>query len=100
LRFAWNAQPRTSPALAITRHGASGTLRLHASWNGATDVASWRVLAGATPNALAAVSKAPSSGFETALAAPANAAYVAVEALAANGRVLAHSRTLASATAN
>jgi hypothetical protein len=100
LRFAWSAQPRTSPALAITRHGASGALRLYASWNGATDVASWRILAGSAPDALAAVSRAPSAGFETALAAPAKAAYVAVEALAANGHVLAHSRTLAGATAH
>ena len=42
-RFAWNAQPPTLPALAISP-STDGSTAVYASWNGATDVA---VLAGA-----------------------------------------------------
>ena len=42
--------------------------------DGATpDVASWRVLGGPAPNALSIVAQAPRSGFETAIALPAQA---------------------------
>jgi hypothetical protein len=78
------------PALAVTKP-ASGPLRLYASWNGATDVASWRVLAGATATALTPGAGARDTGFETRLTAPATALFVAVQALSANGSVLATS---------
>ena len=91
LRFPWNAQPATVPALAVVKR-ASGALTLYASWNGATDVASWRVLSGASATALTpGASTRRDSGFETTLSAPASAAYVAVQALSANGSVLATS---------
>jgi hypothetical protein len=69
---------------------------VYASWNGATEVASWRVLAGSSPAALRPAASAPRSGFETAIAvagAPAGA-YVAVQALDAAGTVLASSRAV------
>jgi hypothetical protein len=66
---------------------------VYASWNGATEVAHWRVLAGPRPGRLAAVARAPRAGFETAIQAPA-AAYVAVEALEAGGGVLGTSKTI------
>ena len=44
-RFPWNAQPPTLPALAIGPN-SDGSINLYASWNGATDVSSWRVLGG------------------------------------------------------
>jgi len=67
---------------------------VYASWNGATGVASWRVLAGPTPAQLAPVASAPKSGFETTIAAPATAPYFAVQALDAAGTVLGTSQTL------
>ncbi len=67
---------------------------LYASWNGATDVASWTVLAGSSPGALSAVGTYPDSGFETAIAAPTTARYLRVEAIGANGQVLNASRIL------
>ena len=91
LRFAWSAQPATVPALAVVKP-ASGALTLYASWNGATGVASWRVLSGASATGLTpGTSTTRDSAFETTLSAPANAAYVAVQALSANGSVLATS---------
>ncbi|HEX8714345.1 MAG TPA: hypothetical protein VF706_02160, partial [Solirubrobacteraceae bacterium] len=67
---------------------------VYASWNGATEVASWRVLAGPSPTSLAPVAGAARSGFETALAAPslASRAYVQVQALDARGTVIGASR--------
>jgi len=87
LRFSWSAQPSTPPALAVTKP-KSGPLTLYASWNGATDVASWRVLTGASATALTPGASVPATGFETRLTAPATAAFVAVQALSAKGAVL------------
>ena len=69
----WSANGEGSPAVAA-QPGAGGTLSVSASWNGATDVASWRVLAGAAPDlADGRLTTAPSSGFETTIAVPAAA---------------------------
>ena len=76
--------------------GAQGGASVYASWNGATEVASWKVLAGASPSALKPVGGAPRSGFETAIAAPGVGAggYVAVQALDAAGAVIGTSATV------
>jgi hypothetical protein len=86
-RYVWTAQPLTQPALRSGSPGAKST-ELFASWNGATDVASWRVLAGGSPSALSTVGSYPSTGFETAIAAPTTARYVRVQALSATGALL------------
>ena len=45
-RFHWNGYPQTKPAVAASnRHGKT---RVYASWNGATGVHRWRVLAGSS----------------------------------------------------
>jgi hypothetical protein len=58
-------------------------------------VARWRLEAGASPRALRPLGSVPRSGFETLLRAPASAAFVAVAALDAGGRVLGSSMTVA-----
>jgi len=65
---------------------------VYASWNGATRVVSWRVLAGSSTSALAAVATSVKSGFETTI--PVRQSYKAfkVEALDASNRVLGTSR--------
>jgi hypothetical protein len=65
-------------------------MTVYASWNGATNVAAWRVFGGRTPTKLPAVATAPKRGFETAINAGARA-YVAVEALDGKGHPLARS---------
>ena len=95
LRFAWSGHPSTRPSLAVLA-GPNHTLRVYASWNGATAVARWRLEAGASPRALAPLRSVARAGFETLLRAPASAAFVAVAALDAHGRVLASSLTFAS----
>jgi hypothetical protein len=68
-----------------------------ASWNGATEVARWQVLAGDSATALSAVGSRPASGFETAISVAGDHAFVAVRALDAGGKVLATSRTITAA---
>ncbi len=64
-RFPWTGTPAHPPVYAFTA-GAPGAGTVYASWNGATQVASWRVLAGPTAATLVAVAQAPRAGFETA----------------------------------
>ena len=63
-------------------------LTVYASWNGATEVASWQLLGGESPEALAPLGTTPSAGFETSLQTPGPEAYVEVEALNATGTVI------------
>jgi hypothetical protein len=88
LKFPWSARPAEPPRIAV-RTSAHRGLTVYASWNGATEVASWRVLGGASPAQLAPVASAARSGFETAIGVPSVPAYVAVQALDASGAVLA-----------
>jgi Arylsulfotransferase (ASST) len=86
VRFPWSALPRTRPSVrAATPIHAT---QLWASWNGATGVASWRVLAGNGPSALKSVGSYPTQGFETAIRAPTTARYVEVQALSSTGAVM------------
>ena len=87
-RLPWIGRPGGRPALAVSGRTA------YVSWNGATEVARWQLLAGDAPNRLRPVRSVARGGFETALAAPAGARYVAVGALARDGAVLGISRTL------
>jgi hypothetical protein len=89
--FPWSGHPPQPPALSVARaSGAAGGLLAYASWNGATEVASWRVLAGASATALVPVANAAKSGFETTIALPASASgpYVQVQALSSAGSAI------------
>jgi outer membrane protein assembly factor BamB len=86
-RFPWTGRPAGAPKLAAA--GAT----VYASWNGATEVRSWRVLAGPTPNALAPAGTAARRGFETAITVGGEP-FVAVEAIGAGGEVLGRSRAI------
>ncbi len=90
----WSGRPLVAPSLAL-RRGRFGGVVAYASWNGATGVASWRVLGGASPSALAPLASGPRAGFETSIALPVSAAgvhYVEVQALNDEGGVLAGSK--------
>jgi hypothetical protein len=91
-RFPWVGTPSTAPAIAAV--GANAAVTVYASWNGATQVTSWRVLAGPSPKALIPVATAADAGFETAIVTPARAPYVAVQALEASGAVIGTSKTI------
>jgi hypothetical protein len=88
-RFPWTGVPAHAPSFAFQpAAGGGGVVR--ASWNGATLVDSWKVLAGAQPAVLVPVAQAARGGFETAVALPAGTVgpYVCVQAIDATGRVL------------
>jgi Arylsulfotransferase (ASST) len=87
-RFRWHGEPLDRPALAARRAGA-GRVTVWASWNGATEVRRWEVLAGEDRASLAPVRSAAKQGFETAIQVRTDAPLVAVRALDARGRVLA-----------
>jgi hypothetical protein len=77
--FPWDGTPAAPPALTASREDGAVTAR--ASWNGATAVTRWELLAGADAGSLRVVASAPRSGFETSLSASTDAPVVAVRAL-------------------
>ncbi|HST56712.1 MAG TPA: arylsulfotransferase family protein [Solirubrobacteraceae bacterium] len=89
-RFPWSGQPLTAPAVSATVLGGDSTA-VFASWNGATEVVSWRVLAGSDASSLTARASMPASGFESSVTFPHAYAYVAVQALDHAARVLSSS---------
>jgi hypothetical protein len=86
-RFPWVGQPAEPPAVAVER-GAGDVITAYASWNGATEVTTWRVLAGSSPSELLEVGTAPRAGFETEIEMTTSEPYIAVEALDAAGEAL------------
>ena len=70
-------------------------MTVYASWNGATEVARWEVLAGASASSLAPAGSAARSGFETRIGTS-GGAFVAVRALDAAGNVLGTSRAIST----
>jgi len=99
-RFPWAAQPVARPAAAAQQAAGAATTAVEASWNGATDVASWQVLAGSAPGALEPVgSPVANAGFETPMTVAGTAPYFAVEALGSSGEVLATSSAVAPVAA-
>jgi hypothetical protein len=89
-RFPWCATPATRPAVA-TRDGSRSTDSVYVSWNGATSVARWQVLAGRNGASLSPVASAPASGFETRIEVASRASTFAVRALSSSGHILATS---------
>ncbi len=88
----WSAQPTTAPAIAVQAGaGGGGTATVEASWNGATAVASWQVLAGASSESLAPLVTVPRQGFETTIHVTTTEPDVAVRALSASGQPLGSS---------
>lgn len=95
LRAPWTATPTTLPAVAAVRESAD-EVGVYASWNGATSVASWEVLAGEGPGSLAPVASAPWGGFETKISVPSSDSTFEVRALSSKGAVLATSAPVAA----
>jgi hypothetical protein len=92
-RFQWWGQPATPPSIAAAASGQGTTV--YASWNGATTVASWRVLAGPNTTTLSTVGQFPDTSFETTMSVGTTQPYLAVQALDGSGRVLGTSPVVA-----
>ena len=93
LRYPWFGHPATPPSVAAAR-ASKGVVNVYASWNGATNVAGWRVLAGPSPAKLGRIGRWARTGFETSMSVHTHARYLAVQALGYHGQVLARSQTM------
>jgi hypothetical protein len=82
-RFVWHGYPTDRPAIATAGK------QVFVSWNGATEVRKWQLVADGRPAATQA-----KNGFETAIPLPANAKRIAVRALDAGGKTLGSSKTI------
>ncbi len=85
-RFPWAGRPAARPRVAA--RATAGGPRLYASWNGATELASWQLRTGSSPEKLEPRATVPRRGFETVLRVPDAARYAAAVALDRNGRPL------------
>ena len=86
----WVGLPLSPPVGAVRQTG--GRTTVYASWNGATKLVSWTVLAGPDVSHLAALTGAPRAGFETAIALPKTYGSYEVQARDSSGRVIGTSR--------
>ncbi|HEU5421178.1 MAG TPA: hypothetical protein VFV41_26070, partial [Streptosporangiaceae bacterium] len=86
----WTGHPAEPPVAAARRRPGGGS-RVYASWNGATSVAAWTVLAGPSASSLSGVGTFRRTGFETAMTVHHRASHIAVEPRNAAGHVLARS---------
>jgi hypothetical protein len=82
----WVGLPLTAPSGAARVH--DGRTVVYASWNGATQVRGWRVLAVPASGAAHPVANAPRSGFETDIPITNGAGRYEVQAIDAAGRVI------------
>jgi hypothetical protein len=88
-RLPWSGRPAEAPAIAVSARAGERTV--HASWNGATEVERWQLLAGESAAALAPVSSVRKQGFETSVRTRAEGPFFAVRALDLGGAPLGQS---------
>ena len=86
-RFPWKGLPKDRPAVAADSDKGDRTT-LYVSWNGATEVAAWEVLAGPAPDRLEPLGSVAREGFETAITFTTPEPCVAARAKDHAGRVL------------
>jgi hypothetical protein len=91
-RLPWHGRP-SAPPRAVYRF-AHGRGTVYVSWNGATEVAAWRLDAGPRHGALRPGKKVARQGFETALRTTPGDKVARAVALDASGRVLGRSKPI------
>jgi hypothetical protein len=82
--FAWRSEPHDRPV--VTAAARRDATLIYASWNGATDVADWRVDAGLAADQLHPVGLAKRRGFETVIPLHRHLRFAALTALDSAGR--------------
>jgi hypothetical protein len=87
----WVGLPLTPPSGAV--RSSHGKTTVYASWNGATEVVAWRVLAGSSKSNLKpVVNKSSKTGFETAISVKGSPKLFELQALSSGGKVLGTSK--------
>jgi hypothetical protein len=96
--FDWSGHPSDHPAVVVRPNPARGSA-VYVSWNGATDVETWTVLAGRNPSSLVTAGSQPRAGFETMISVTSEGPYFAVTGHDNGGRQLGRSATVRRASA-
>jgi hypothetical protein len=96
----WKGNPDTLPTLVVKTAGVTTTL--YYSWNGATEVGSYRIEAGVTLDRFSPLVTQVKQGFETstALSGNASACYYRVMAVDKTGRDMRYSNSVKLSTPN
>lgn len=94
--FPWQAMPSTPP-VAVAHRISGSRVVIAVSWNGATAVAAWQVLAGAATGPLRTVASAPDRSFETQITVAGAALRFELRALGSRGQVLGRSAVVGAA---
>ncbi len=87
----WTGIPFFPPTGAVRDNQGKGTV--YASWDGDTQVVSWKVLAGSSAKSLKAVASKTKTGFETTIPLTSSFKVYEVQALDAHHHVLGTSKT-------
>lgn len=86
-KAAWSGNPTYPPS--FTSRISGSRLAIYVSWNGATEVKSWRILSGPSAGQLAPITSSKRTGFETVITVPRKSgAFFAVAAVDRKGKVL------------
>ncbi len=89
----WVGKPGGQPSV-VAKQNPSGGFVIRASWNGATEIARWQVLGGASASQLVPVGEQIWTGFETAIAVNAIGPSFQVVALDSSGTELGRSEVV------
>lgn len=86
-RFPWVGRPRSVPDVAacVEKEKGKGKTVAYVSWNGATDVQSWRVMVDRESGGFSEVETVPRNGFETEIRLDTAPKKVLVEAVGGGG---------------
>jgi hypothetical protein len=97
--FDWTGHPARDELRVVVRGGGpAGSFTAWVSWNGATEVASWRMRAGPSTSALEAVKTVEKTSFETMIEFTRDRASVfEVAALDSSGRIIGTSYPVSAA---
>jgi hypothetical protein len=72
----------------VVQQNEQGQDHVYVSWNGATEVAQWRLITGDEADSATEALVVEKTSFETAIPLETSSAYLAVEALDEDGHVL------------
>ncbi|CAN5519647.1 hypothetical protein BH24ACT22_BH24ACT22_11770 [soil metagenome] len=92
-KFPWEGQLANKPDVT-TEPGPDGATTLYVSWNGATQVDNWQVLAGPRQNKLKPAGFVPRKDFETAILVDTKEPYLIVQGRDASNKVLGASKAV------
>ncbi len=97
--YDWTGTPSEPPMVAVRANPAGGSV-VYASWNGATEVQRWTVLAGSVASKLQPVGYQDWADFETAIAVNSTGPKFCAVALDTRGRELGRSSVVTAPTAS